>query len=595
MDENKKISVKVERLVWFALLAILILWSLPLVNRGIDVRDTGSYLTKYRYIFDQSMKVNEIHYFLGEVMGGIIYALTPVRKLLALNIASSVLYVASALLLYYGLRKYLSKLLLMLCVLIGTFYSITWIRTLNWNAWTSLWLTLGLLLLMKGLATGSQKYLGTAGFVIAINTYFRFPNMLFLSLILVIFWKELLVILEEENWEFKKLFCWKYFWRAAKQCLWFFAGAVLAAGAGLILALVILGPDVVMGNLTMLTSVGAGENAENTHSITTGIYLFLLGMKDGAFSWIKYGVVLAAGALGAGVLEKQVRKSDATALMFRKVSVIRIAAMLLAGVFGLWPGLCADILRAHEWVAFGAIAFGIAGAFYYGKRDKMLSCLCVSAVAIEGFLTIGTDTGVNFYRVYMGLPLALLMILAFRVQKEASLAGKAMVANFCRMAAVFTLVFVMLAGIRYASTHVYHDAPNSELTTGINHPDYTGIKTSPERAAALNRLMEELKPYEEEKLLQIGCFNVGVVLTDMKPFFGSSWPDLEYLPMADFEAGLDEAIENGKLPVLLLGTLEESGMNWSPSKFARIKELGESELYQTLYVDEIYTIYVPVK
>ena len=143
-----------------------------------------------------------------------------------------------------------------------------------------------------------------------------------------------------------------------------------------------------------------------------------------------------------------------------------MAAMVLAGLFGLYPGLCEDILRAHEWVAFGAIAFGTAGAFYYGNKDKMLSCLCVATVAVEGFLTIGTDTGVNFYRVYMALPLALILILAFRVQKEASVKiakGNTSLrlsawADFCRMAAVFTVVFVMLAGIRYASTHVYHDA-----------------------------------------------------------------------------------------------------------------------------------------
>ena len=47
--------------------------------------------------------------------------------------------------------------------------------------------------------------------------------------------------------------------------------------------------------------------------------------------------------------------------------------------------------------------------------------------------------------------------------------------------------------------------------------------------------------------------------------------------------------------MLLLGTVEASGMNWSPSRYAMIKELGESSAYRTLYVDELYTIYVPVE
>ena len=109
----------------------------------------------------------------------------------------------------------------------------------------------------------------------------------------------------------------------------------------------------------------------------------------------------------------------------------------------------------------------------------------------------------------------------------------------------------------------------------------------------MNRLMKELAPYEEKKLLQIGCFNIGCVLTDMEPFYDSSWPDLEYLPMETFDEQLDAAIEKGDLPGLLLGTAEESGMNWSPGKFARIRELGESSLYRVLYRDALYTIYVP--
>lgn len=181
-----------QKTVCGLLLLVLVLWSLPLVGKGIDVRDTGSYLTKYRYIFDPSVKVNELHYFLGELAGGIIYALTPVRKVLALNVASSLVYVAAALLTAYVLQKVLPRVLALACALTGSFYGITWIRTLNWNAWTVLFLSAGLALLLAGLQKNSQKWLAAAGFVLAINTYFRMPNMLFLALMAVVFWKTLL-------------------------------------------------------------------------------------------------------------------------------------------------------------------------------------------------------------------------------------------------------------------------------------------------------------------------------------------------------------------------------------------------------------------
>ena len=60
----------------------------------------------------------------------------------------------------------------------------------------------------------------------------------------------------------------------------------------------------------------------------------------------------------------------------------------------------------------------------------------------------------------------------------------------------------------------------------------------------------------------------------MEPFYDSSWPDLEYLPMEEFEGQLARAVEEEELPVLLLGTAEESGMNWSPSKYQMIQQLG---------------------
>lgn len=581
------------------LLLALVLWSLPLVGKGIDVRDTGSYLTKYRYIFDPSVKVNELHYFLGELAGGIIYALTPVRKVLALNVASSLVYVAAALLTAHVLKKVLPRVLALACALTGSFYGITWIRTLNWNAWTVLLLSAGLALLLAGLRKSSQKWLAAAGFVLAINTYFRMPNMLFLALMAVVFWKTLLD--EWKRADIRALFRPQIWWEALKSCRGFFLGAVAGAAVGLLLALVFLGPDTVLHNLSVLTSVGAGENAENTHSITTGIYLFLLGMRDGALLWLRDGLLLAvvwAVVAGGSLLWKRVRGRSTKEAM-GKPSLILYFVAGIACFFGLSEGLREDILSAHIWVAFGVIALGIVGTFLYAKKDTLRSCLCASAVIIEGLLTIGTDTGINYYRVYMALPLGVLLFLLLDWGRSGhgqpgSPCIQKFISGFGQVLAVFTFAFVTTAGVRYAATHVYHDAPNGELTATIDHPMYEDIYTSPARAASLNRLMEELAPYQDQKLLQIGCFNIGCVLTDMKPFYDSSWPDLEYLPTSEFKEQLENALAEDQAPVLLLGTVEESGMNWSPSRYAMIKELGESSAYRTLYVDELYTIYVPV-
>ncbi len=590
---------QMERFLLFVLFAVLILWSIPYTTKGIDVRDTASYLTKYRYIFNQDIQVNELYYFLGEVAGGILYALAPIRKVLILNLTSSLLYVLTAVILYNYLKKWMPRAAALASVLVGTFYGIPWVRTLNWNAWTSLLLALGLVLLLRGLEKDREKLLGISGFVLGINTYFRMPNALFLALILVIFWKYILELRNPRE--------------AIRRCLPFFLGACAAAVTGLLLALVILGPAKVFHDLSVLLSIGAGANEGNTHSVTTGIYLFLLGMRDGLLAWLRYMVpaaLLYAAAWGILKLRPVRRLLDGSAQNTRAAAKDgqsleetdsnpvegRIYAILCgtgAILMGI-AGALGDVLTAHELTAAGAIFAGTYGTLYYGlrKRDLPYSCLCAAVVIIMGFLTIGTDTGVNYYRVFLGLPIAFLMSLCVRLGEDAGKGRPLAVGLGCFLAACI-LGFTGGAGLRYALTHVYHDAPNRELTETISHPLYEGVYTSKERAQSLERLMKELAPYEDEKLLQIGCFNIGCVLTDMEPFYDSSWPDLEYLPMEEFEGQLEEAVREGELPVLLLGTAEESGINWSPAKYQMIQKLGESSLYRTLCVDELYTIYVP--
>ena len=60
----------------------------------------------------------------------------------------------------------------------------------------------------------------------------------------------------------------------------------------------------------------------------------------------------------------------------------------------------------------------------------------------------------------------------------------------------------------------------------VNIKEYKGIKTSIERAEYLEKLVGILKPYDEYQLIAMGDFAIGYVITDMVPFFSSSWPDL---------------------------------------------------------------------
>lgn len=551
---------------WALLWVLLFTWYLPIINKGIDVQDTGFYLANYRYVFTPSVQINELYYLFAEVLGGVVYHLFPGHQLLALNWTCVVVYTAVALLVYRKLKPYMPKLVLQLCILAGSIFAITWVHCINWNAWSALFVTLGAWLLLYAIWKESPRLIGLSGFILGLNAFVRMPNILFLSLVVVVFWHELM-----------KQRSPKRIWPAVKACLPMVAGGALAGVIGIAVSIGHLGPDKFIEDLAVLTALGAEGDL---HSVTTGIYQFLVGLKDGALVWVRYGLVLAgAGAVLALAKKFWRSKSDS-----RKEQCILAAAILAAGAFGLVKGWQEDILRIQTFVAVAGIVLPGVAAWYYRKKDLAFSCLCLTAMIIEGFLTIGTDTATIYYRIYMGLPLAVTVCILckwFRNRRE------------WMVIPAFAVAFVLAGGLRYADTYIYHDGAKEELTETVDNPIFTGVYTTAERSECLNRLQEQLEPYEDYELITIGNFTAAQAMTDMKPFFRSSWPDLDYLTMELFEETLEEKLARGIYPVVVIATEEVNGAYWMPEKVEILEELVSEEPYEKLYEDHLYSLYVP--
>lgn len=584
---------KLEKVISVILFAVLILWFFPFITKGIDVQDTCSYLTKYRYVFDKSVKVNELFYLFGEVAGGVIYHIMPSHQVLALNVASWACYTATAILIYTFLKNYMPRIPLLAAVLVGSFFGLTWVHCLNWNAISMLLQTIGLIVLMKAIAKDSNKLIVISGIIFAVNTFVRLPNILQLALVCVVFWNYFIPMQD-----FKK---------AVSKSLWMVLGGIIGAVVSIIAAIGILGFDKFSDDILMLTSVGGG--GESSHGLVRIISLFYRGMLQGAGNWIKYGVIL----LGISVIFVIIQKTI-TITSPKLIKILSVLGIIVASALGLILGLKADFIDVHVFIAFGAIVLGVIAAIYYARKDIIFSDMCLAAVIIECVLTIGTDTGSAYYRVYMGLPLAFIICILIKFTKELLLykekkyktltelkkiqwKNKWIVPSaimLCMIATGFTVTYPLSAGYHYATTFVYHDSENKYLVQGIKAKEFAGLKTSVQRAELLDRLVDLLEPYKDYELLQLGSFNAGCVITDMKPFFDSSWPDLEYLTMDRFNSQLAKGIEEGNFPIIVLGDMEQdkSGF-WNMEKYKAALELGESDLYTKLYSDEWYVIYVP--
>ena len=558
---NKQTLKKMENVIAAVLCVLVFAVCVYQLRYGIDVQDTSSYLTKFRYFFEKGTGGNALYYLLGEFFGSLVFAVFP--TLYAMNVTGLIVWSLTGLLIYRICRPYLSALPLSAAVLGGLAFSASWVRCVNWNAWSMLFLTIGIVFLLNGFDTGKKSWFFAAGFVLGINTFVRMPNIIFLGIVIAA----------------------AYFYfsegikKAAAMCVPMIAGGAAAGAAGILFSVCFLGFDKFMADLMWL--LGSTGDKESKHNIFDMLAQVGIGAMDGLRQWIKYGVLIGA-VIVVCLLIKKIWKKDMT-----------MAGAVFAGAVAIYIGVTRDVsvsstptlLSVQNFLAYGGIAFGAFGAVWFYKSDKRFAALCLMEALAMIFMTIGTDTGSIFFRVYMALPAAVMAAVLWKLPlKELSIL------------AVFIVLLTLTTGQKGNANYVYHDGEYGEaIDSTVDAPVFEGVYTTASRAEYINRLMELLAPYEEKELLTIGAFNVGHNVTDMKTFFDSAWSDLDYLSMEEFNTVLDTKLSEGNVPVIVIATTKINGAYWVPEKIAILEELVQTELYETIYIDEWYSVYAPVQ
>lgn len=556
---DKKTLKKIENTAAVLLCAAVLAVGVYQLRYGIDVQDTSSYLTKFRYFFTKGVGGNALYYLLGEFFGSLVFHVFP--TLFAMNVTGLIVWSLTGILLYRILRPYLPTLPLVCAVLGGIAFGASWVRCVNWNAWSVLFLTFGILCIFNGFDTARRGWFAAAGFVLGINAFVRMPNLVFLALVAVVLFYEFGNDRKE----------------ALRYSLSMVLGGALAGIAGVIFSITFLGFDKFTADISwLLNSGGDTESKHNFFSMFANLYA---GGMDGVRQWIKYGFILAC-LISVCLIIKRQWKKDVTLWGSLFAAAAAVAIGLTREVA---YSSCPTLLSVQNFIAFGGIGFGLLGAFLFYKKEKRFAALCLTEALSVLLLTIGTDTGSIFFRVYMAFPAAVIAAVLWKLPMKE-----------LRIAAVFAVVLTLATGWNCNLNYTYHDGENGEaMTAEIDAPVFAGMKTTPSRAEYVNRLIELLEPYDEKELLTIGAFNVGCNVTDMKPFFDSAWADLDYLSMEEFHTVLDEKLSAGNVPVIVIATEKINGAYWVPEKIEELHALTATEIYETLYSDEWYSVYVP--
>lgn len=552
----------IKQVAFYLLLITTVVWFFLFIGKGIDVTDMAYYLVNYKYFFSMDVDLRSVGTIFTDLLGAVIYHLRDSGQAMILAVCHWALYMGSGLIVYRCFKGYVQKHLLLLGVLGGSLFSLTWVHIMNYNATSMFLQTLAICVLIKGLGKERTGYIVISGSIFGLNTFFRLPNILQVGVGISILW----------YYVFGK----KEVKAGAIKCMQF-AGGVFGGGAvGVSAALLIVGKEKILSYLFRTgNTLGSSENSHGLANILTRLYD---GVKEGIKNWIFFGSVLVLILIVWNCFVTRAMDHE------EKEKKAKVCFGILTVLYGIYVGWQLEYLQFYQMIGVCILAVMAVGALYYRKKNPLVSSVCVMTFCAETVLSIGTDNGWYYQVVFLIFPLcACLYAVSSCTQKR--------IRKNLMLCMLFTSAMFFTVGIRYATQYVYRDAPNNQLKYTIDAKEYKGFLTSMERAEYINELEDVLEPLKDEYLLSYGDFNVGYVITDMKPIINRIWIDLQSYSVEQFEKDISEGIKEKGYPVIVLADIDKDGVYSSEEKLEIIEKVMKEGHYQEYYINEYYRIY----
>lgn len=505
------------RLFW-AVLAMLVLYQMLGVFFGMDIADAGFYLTFYDNIFShpESVEYNFMYYLSG-VIGGTFQSLFPSMGMCGMRLLGVTFNTLCAVILYYALRRYIDERALALgCALVVTSF-IAPPYTLCYDLCTIVFYVLAITLLWRGIEKGKSRLMVMGGIMAGLNILVRIPNVLGLSMAclpLIRYWcdRDRLNI----GWG-----------TAARQTAVFLAGA-----AGAVMAVLALMPQLhytcFLNVLRDLRSIAADESGTASH--TTGQMVMVQLKFYASQAWV--------------------------------------AAKLALPIVIYW---WAHTRAPHRWLAWAVKAAALALFVWFIYRMHPLQPLWVMCL-IGGIVVIikhWRDSSGLAWMAVLGIGMMLVMplgsdgaynngtIITWAIAPVAALWW------LRRSRVAFPMVLIAVCAVRMVTGGAYFDGgPLWQKTATIDSDRAAFIHTTPQRASILNTMLHGIEPHVKpgDLLMCYGSAPLINYLTRTRPYMGCSWVEQLSAPMLEHK--LDYAPKMG-LPLVLQQKFNSLGPFWS--------------------------------
>lgn len=458
---------------------MLALWQLAVALFGVDLCDSGYYLTFFDNIFSapQAVEYNFMYYLSG-VAGGALQALLPEQgRWLFMRMAGVMCNVGAMAALACALRRVVPATAVILGMLMVVASLVQFPYTFNNDLMSALLWVASLALTFKGLTGGRWWHLLLAGVIVGLNIFTRIPNVLAIGLAAMPFVAH-----------YYNMRTWSDSWR---QCGAMLAGMVAGAFAVIALMTALGHWDVFVMNMTDLIGVATGRSGTASHN-AGGLIREMLGF---------YGQCLLVGL---------------------KSLVLWLAYWLTRRYV---PNA---IIRSALYLAITALL-----VYFMSHQSHIMHPLWVMCVA--GLAWVIGKGGFRAVAAWLGL----YMLLVFPLGSDGATNNGAIIAWMAaplatllwqrRHNVVFLLAFIAVGLFQTLTVGTYFDGgPLWHKTAAISDNRASGILTTPQRAQIINETLSGLKPFlhEGDTLLCYGSIPMMNHLTRTVPAIGCSWPEL---------------------------------------------------------------------
>ncbi|MBQ7690108.1 MAG: HAD-IB family phosphatase [Muribaculaceae bacterium] len=521
-------------LLFWGVMALLVLYQLLGVFFGMDVADAGFYLTFYDNIFTHPASVEyNFMYYLSGVLGGVLQGLFPAMGMAGMRLVGVAFNTLCAVMLWLALRRHLDVRALTLgCALVVTTF-VAPPYTLSYDLCTIVFYVAAITALWRGMRSNNVWSVVLAGVLAGLNVLVRIPNVLGLSMVLL---PLIVAFFYRKAW-------WEAFdWlQAVRLTLLFLCVAMLTVCV--VFLLMPLSHQVQFERvLDDLRAIAGDSSGTASHSTGQMVMTQLRFYAKGVWTGLKLALPVCACWWAHG----QRRRWLSVPIQLLSVALMVWLTARMHPLEPLWA-MC--------------VAGCIAVMITHGKG--WLTWLAVLGLGMMLVMPLGSDGAYNNGTIvcWVAAPVAALWWL-----------------SRCRV--VLPLVLMAVCAVRMVTGGAYFDGGSLlDKRWTVDAPRAAHIYTTRERAEVLNTVLHGIEPHVQPgtTLMAYGSIPTLNYLTHTHPYVGCSW--VEQLSAGMLEARLrDGALV--ELPPVLRQKFNTLGAQWGAPSERYLADYGTQNTYQ---------------